>query len=152
MTSEAEQRQRVVDEARTWIGTPYHSCARVKGVGVDCAQMPAAVYEAAGMIPHIPQDPYSHQWHLHQSKEVYLNMVLSHAKEFAGPPEAGDFVLFKIGRVHAHGGIVSTWPNIIHAVSDGFKGIVETDVTRVPFAKMLLIKRDPRFFTLWDKN
>lgn len=30
------QRAAVVAEARSWIGTPYHNCADVKGAGVDC--------------------------------------------------------------------------------------------------------------------
>ena len=151
LMNEVLQRQKVIDEARSWIRTPYHSCARVKQVGVDCAQLPAAVYEAAGMIPHIPVDPYSHQWHLHQSKEVYLNMVLNHAREFKGPPQSGDFVLFKLGRVHAHGAIVTQWPHIVHAVSVGFIGVVESNVMREPFAGDLLINRSPRFFTLWGE-
>jgi NlpC/P60 family putative phage cell wall peptidase len=29
-------RDEFIAEARTWIGTPYHHQARVKGVGVDC--------------------------------------------------------------------------------------------------------------------
>lgn len=149
MITEAEQRQKVVDEARSWLHTPYHSCARLKGVGVDCAQLPAAIYEAAGVIPHIPVDPYSHQWHLHQSQEVYLQMVQSHAQEFSGPPSPGDFVLFKIGRLYAHGAVVIAWPRVIHSVAEGMRGVVECDVTREPFAKSLLINRAPRFFTLW---
>ena len=27
----------IVTEARTWVRTPYHHQARLKGVGVDCA-------------------------------------------------------------------------------------------------------------------
>jgi len=151
MMTELEQRQRVVDEAKSWLGTPYHSQARLKGIGVDCAQLPAAVYESAGMIPHIPLDPYSHQFHLHQTREAYLDMVLAHAQECAGPPQPGDFVLFKIGRSHSHGAIVVDWPHVIHAVSDGQKAVVPTDAAREPFCKELLINRAPRFFTLWGK-
>lgn len=29
-------RQNVVDEALTWLGTPFHHEARVKGIGADC--------------------------------------------------------------------------------------------------------------------
>jgi len=31
--------QSLIDEARTWLGTPYHHQPRVKGVGVDCAML-----------------------------------------------------------------------------------------------------------------
>ena len=33
--TEAETRAAIVAEAMSWIGTPYHSHARIKGVGVD---------------------------------------------------------------------------------------------------------------------
>ena len=44
-------RQRIVEEARSWLGTPYHHQAMVKGAGVDCAMILVAVYRAVGLIP-----------------------------------------------------------------------------------------------------
>ena len=38
------QRAAVVAEARSWIGTPYHHAADVKGHGVDCAMLLIRVY------------------------------------------------------------------------------------------------------------
>jgi len=29
-------RQQVIEQARTWLGTPYHHQGRIKGIGVDC--------------------------------------------------------------------------------------------------------------------
>jgi hypothetical protein len=49
-------RAAVVKEALTWLGTPYHHHARVKGVGVDCARLLCAVYEASACVPHIIGD------------------------------------------------------------------------------------------------
>jgi len=144
---EQRQRDRVVAELRRWRGTPYHDCQRVRGIGVDCAQLPAAVYSAAGVIPEIPLFHYSPQWHVHQTEERYLNLVLKHAREFAGPPLPGDFVLFKVANCHAHGAIVTDWPHVIHAVSG--QGVIASDASRDPFARKLLIDREPRFFTLW---
>ena len=34
-----------VQEALTWLGTPYHHQGRVKGVGVDCGTLICEVYE-----------------------------------------------------------------------------------------------------------
>ena len=36
-------RAAVVAEAIAWLGTPYHHRARIKGVGVDCAQLALGV-------------------------------------------------------------------------------------------------------------
>jgi cell wall-associated NlpC family hydrolase len=60
-------RQDVVREALGWEGTPYHHRARLRGVGVDCAMLPAMVYEAVGLIPRVEPD-YSPQWMLHRDE------------------------------------------------------------------------------------
>ena len=104
-------------EARTWLRTPYHHRGSIKGVGVDCAHFPMAVYSACGLILPIDTYDYPPDWHMHRSEERYLNQVRAVATEIdlekVGP---GDFVLFKVGRCYAHGAIVIEWPRIIHAV------------------------------------
>ncbi|MGH7053678.1 MAG: hypothetical protein ACREFA_07660, partial [Stellaceae bacterium] len=47
------QRGLVVAEAESWIGTPFHHEAAVRGAGVDCLNLLAEVYCAAGFIPRI---------------------------------------------------------------------------------------------------
>ena len=37
-----DERAAVVAEAMTWIGTPWAHMAHLKGVGVDCANLPIA--------------------------------------------------------------------------------------------------------------
>jgi len=147
MINEKEQRQAVVNEAITWLRTPYHPCARVRGIGVDCAQLPAAVYQSAGVISDIPVETYSPQWHMHNREEKYLAKVISHATEIFHDPDPGDFVLFRVGRCWAHGAIVIGWPAIIHSVMG--VGVVLGDANRDPFSGKLLRQREPRFFTLW---
>ncbi|MDO6044547.1 hypothetical protein Q4P48_08410 [Neisseria gonorrhoeae] len=51
MPSETDLRARIVEEARSWLGTPYHHHAMVKGAGVDCAMLLVAVYGAVGLLP-----------------------------------------------------------------------------------------------------
>jgi cell wall-associated NlpC family hydrolase len=104
----------VITEAMTWLGTPYHHEARVKGVGVDCGQFPAAVFEACGLIPHIEIEHYSHDWHLHRSEERYLEIVERFFSR-VNTPSQGDLALFKFGRTISHGSIIIEWPQIIHA-------------------------------------
>ena len=48
---EEDERALVVRIAQEWAGTPYHHRARIKGVGVDCGQLVAGVFEEAGLIP-----------------------------------------------------------------------------------------------------
>jgi len=62
----SDARQAVIAEAVTWIGTPFHHAARVKGAGVDCLMLLAEVYERAGAAPHIEPPFYVPDWHMPQ--------------------------------------------------------------------------------------
>jgi len=109
-----DERQRVIAEARKWLGTPWHHNARVLGAGVDCAQLLVAVYHAAGLIPDIDAGEYAPDWALHRSEERFLAMVSKYAVPVdEGVP--GDVVMYRVGRAFSHGGIVVDERTIIHA-------------------------------------
>jgi len=116
----AEERAAVVAEASSWLRTPYHHHGRVKGVGADCAQMPLAVFEAAGIIPPTDVGPYSPQWHLHHSEERYLGWILKFAREIEPATVGlGDFLVWRFGRTFSHGGIVTGVAplTVVHALA-----------------------------------
>lgn len=115
MSRETEERLAVVAEARTWLGTPWVHMARVKGHGVDCGQLLAAVFEDLGLVRPVPIDPYPQDWALHRGEPVMQSIVERYAAKAEGTPEPGDVVLFRFGRSLSHGGIVLEWPLIIHA-------------------------------------
>ena len=137
-------REDVVQEALSWEGTPYHHHARIKGVGVDCAQLPAAVYEAVGLIPHVAPR-YSEQWMMSRDEELYLSYVFPYAKEISREEVApGDFAIWKYGRTFSHGAIVIEPPVILHAV------IRARRVVRANMNEEEELKRRPaRFFTVF---
>lgn len=127
--TEAEARAAIVAEALSWLGTPYHHHGRVKGAGVDCAQMPAAVYEACGIVPHLAPD-YSPQWMLHRDEEQYLAWIRPHAREIAREAvQPGDLAIYKFGRVFSHSAIVIDPPTVIHAMQRAGE-VVLTDMDR----------------------
>lgn len=137
-----EARKRVITEATAWIGTPFHHEARLKGVGVDCGQLLIAVYSEFGFIPrgyalaHYPAD-----FALHRDEEWYLRIVTEFAREIEGPPKAGDIVLVRMGRLFSHGGIVTSWPLVIHAYAPAGQVLIG-DLSRGP-----LSIRPMRFFS-----
>lgn len=146
--TEQEQREKVIEEAMTWLRTPHHNGSREKGIGVDCGQFPLAVYEAAGMIEHVDTGRYSPQFHLNRDEEWYLKLCQKLGREFEGTPQRGDFVLYKVGRVFSHGAIVLKWPKIIHS----YVGLgVTLDVGNQGWMAELKTgeKRPTKFFTLW---
>ncbi len=143
---EAQERLCVVREALSWAGTPYHHQGRVKGSGVDCGQILAAVYEAAGIVdaPEIPQE-YPPDWHVHRSEERYLATVERYATNV---PDAlpGDIVLFRFGRCLSHGGVVIRWPWIIHSYIG--VGVILDNVEQ----NSNLSKRMAGFWSPWGKK
>jgi cell wall-associated NlpC family hydrolase len=112
--TEAALRQRIIDEAESWLCTPYHHAAAVKGAGVDCAQILIEVYAAVGLADKFATDYYPSDWMLHRSEERYLANVEKYCIEVE-KPAMGDIALFKFGRCFSHSGIVTVWPQIIHA-------------------------------------
>jgi cell wall-associated NlpC family hydrolase len=113
------ERQAVVAEALSWVGTPFHHFGKVKGAGVDCAQLLAETFVRVGLIRPPIAGYYPADWHLHRDAERYLNQVLIDAVEMPLPaertPEPGDVVLFRFGRCFSHGALVTGWPVIVHA-------------------------------------
>ena len=139
-------RKAVVAEAESWIGTPFHHAARVKGAGVDCLMLLAEVYERAGVTEgHVAPPFYVPDWHLHQGAERYMEGLLGYTREIAGPPKGpdplpGDIALFRFGRTYSHGAIVAAWPRVVHAY--WHTGVVWGDATLYP-----LRDRPVRFFS-----
>src|SRR5579885_1040231 len=107
-------RDRIISEARTWLGTPFHHEARVKKVGVDCLQLIKAVYETVGVVEKFEVEHYPADWHFHRNDERYLHGVMKYASEVT-TPRNGDVEIFKFGRCFSHGALVVEWPGIIHA-------------------------------------
>lgn len=144
--NEQRARREVVAEARTWIGTPFHHEARVKGHGVDCAMLLIEVYAAAGVVERIQPKQYPPDWHLHRSEERYLNYVMLYCHPVTHPQQA-DIAMFKVGRTYSHAAIVVAWPEVIHAWGYGTtQGAVQLD----DISKHPQLSRVPtRFFSPW---
>lgn len=156
--TEEEEREKVVAEARSWIGTPYHHMACVKGAGVDCGQIIKATYEATGMIESFVQGKYTHDWHFHRDEEAYLSSLTNHldlitegdltldqrAEDPSFQPLPGDVIMFKIGRTYSHGCMVTEWPLVVHANygSDCVEEIVATG--------SVMARRYCRVYSFWE--
>jgi hypothetical protein len=134
--------EQVLREALSWLGTPYHHGARVKGAGVDCGQFPAAVFEACGLVPKVDIGDYPHDWHMHRGEERYLALVEKYfAKVADGVPLPGDLALFKFGRCISHGAIVIEWPQVIHAYLEAGAVVLDDAAANMGLAK--------RFVGIW---
>lgn len=136
------ERQVIISEARKWIGTSFHHEARVLGAGVDCGQLLIAVYGAHGYMPlDYKLKHYSPDFAIHRDEEWYLSIVETFAKRVEVPGPA-DIVLYKFGRLFSHGGIVTEWPNIVHAWI-GARQVLEVDAERLA----ALVTKERRFYS-----
>jgi NlpC/P60 family putative phage cell wall peptidase len=108
------QRTAVIAEAQSWLETPWHHAACVKGAGVDCGWFIYAVFLECGLIAPTAIDTYPRDWALHNTEERYLEVVERYAQRIESP-QAGDIVVFKNGNTFSHGAIVVDYPRLIHA-------------------------------------
>jgi len=147
--TEQERRDRIVAIARTWMLTPYHENARIRGAGVDCAWLIYEVFREAGECPVIEIPPYSPQWHLHNSDELYLQRVIPHAREIdQAEAKPADLIMYQIGRVFAHGAILVAPGQIIHAFKEAHC-VMQSSWTEGYLAEMNGKPRPRRFFTVF---
>lgn len=141
---EIDQRATVVKEALAWCGTPYRHQADVKGAGCDCGMLLVRVFVDTGLAAPFDPRPYANDWFLHQGAERYLGFVLDRAAQVE-KPLFGDVVVFRHGRTYSHGGIVVSWPMIVHASGPvGF--VVLEDVEKSDFAG-----KERRFYSCWAR-
>ena len=143
---EKAERAAIVREARSWIGTPYHNCADIKSVGVDCGMLIVRVFVDRGLCAPFDPRPYPADWHLHRSEERYLGFVFDRCCEIE-KPQPGDVVL-RFGRCYSHGGIVTAAAplTIVHAYHPA-RRVVEDEIGRS--GTLADPARKPRFFSYW---
>lgn len=110
--------EQVIEEARSWIGTPYHHMGFVKGPkgGVDCGMLPIGVYSSVGFFEFFDPRPYPRQFHMHKTREWYKGIVEQFCTE-EDAPTPGGMAMFKVGRIFSHGSIVTAWPSVVHAIA-----------------------------------
>lgn len=124
---------KVIQQARTWIGTPYIHQASCKGAGTDCLGLLRGVWrELYGTEPELVP-AYTPDWSEPQREERLFSAAKRHLlqKPIAEMDE-GDVLLFRMRKsgVAKHLGIVGqacTVPTFIHAYSG--HSVVENALT-----------------------
>lgn len=112
-------RAAVVAEARSWIGTPYHHQASLKGVGCDCLGLVRGVWRALhGDEPEV-MPSYSPDWAEVRARETLAEAAGRHMVPVAlSAVRPGDVLLFAM-KDHApakHCTIISAPDLMIHAI------------------------------------
>jgi NlpC/P60 family putative phage cell wall peptidase len=136
----AADHRHVVIVARSWLGTPYHDQASVRGVGCDCLGLARGVWrDVVGDEPfRIP--PYSRDWGETGPREVLADGARRMMPEIAlCEARSGALVLFRMvpRAVAKHVGILTGPDHFIHAYER--LGVIEEPLTlswrrRIAFA------------------
>ena len=101
---------RIVKATRSWIGTPYHDQASVRGVGCDCLGLLRGVWrDVVGPEP-MPVPPYSRDWGEAGPVEVLAEAARAAMVELdIADARTGDIILFRMraDAIAKHCGILS---------------------------------------------
>lgn len=135
----------LIAEAKAWLGTKYHAHARVRGAGVDCAQLLIGVTEGAGVLSQVTiRQGYSTV--VPQGTE-YVDVILQYCDEITeNEVQPGDLALYKTSHGWMHSAIVVRWPDyVIHATEK--RGVIASHGT-----EDFLRGKPRRFFRLKGGN
>ncbi len=117
MINELEVRKKVVEEAKSWVGTPHRHYTMKKGLGVDCGLFIMSVYDSLGMIKAKMPEFYPHDWAYHKPVgEVFLDIIKKYSDEI--PKEQlklGDMIVYKFGKCISHGAILIEGNMVVHS-------------------------------------
>ena len=121
----------IIAAARSWLGTPYHDQASVKGAGVDCLGLARGIWrEVFGPEP-LSVPPYSRDWGEMLGTEVLAEGAAGWLQPIPLAEAAqGSVVLFQMmpGAIAKHVGILTSKANFIHAYQG--IGVIEEEMTR----------------------
>jgi len=103
----------IVLQARTWLGTPFHHQARLKGKGCDCLGLIVGVVDELGLTDSEGK-PLAGYDEINYSKEpdgAYLTQRLTGllTEVPAAEARAGDVALFSMGKNPQHLAILSDY-------------------------------------------
>jgi NlpC/P60 family putative phage cell wall peptidase len=150
-------RTHIVTLARTWLGTPYHHQASLKGAGTDCVGLVRGIWrELYGTEPQaLPA--YTRDWAEAQGRETLLEAARRHLIEV--PPtgaQPGDVLIFRWRRTAPakHCAILSTPSAMIHAL----EGAPVSEISLSPWWRRHLggvfmfpgIRSNPAGLTPWE--
>jgi NlpC/P60 family putative phage cell wall peptidase len=119
--NDIELRNRIIGIAKSWVGTPYHHQASLKGVGCDCFGLIRGIWRELydDTDPETPP-PYTWDWAETKSEESMLIAARKHLIEIDSKDAiGGDIFIFryKQGYNAKHSVILTSRTTMIHAIN-----------------------------------
>jgi len=153
--AEAQAKAAFVDEALSWIGTPFRDCADVKGPNgaVDCAMLLVRSAVDSGLLAPFDPRPYPARHMLHSGEQRFLGWIAD--KLGAKPvehPRFGDVIVWQFGRCFSHGAVMINSEEVVHAYAYARRCIVtRIDSHPLRFASLRgrEFLRPVKYFDVW---
>lgn len=114
----------LVSEAMTWLDTPFHAHAGIKGAGVDCVQLALQIYLASGFLNgSVTLPTYSMDGGNHRTESQVEEWVRKSGRFIVIEPTyiladwmPGDLLGFNVGKVVHHVGLALEHQQFIHVM------------------------------------
>jgi cell wall-associated NlpC family hydrolase len=154
---EATARAAIVHEALSWVGTPFRDCADIKGPdgAVDCAMLLVRVFVDTGRLAPFDPRPYPARWHLHRSRERFLEWIEDRlGARQVECPQIGDVVIWQFGRCFSHGAILINSEEVVHAYAHARQCLVSRlDEHPLRYVSLNSTEwpRPVRYYDVWGK-
>lgn len=113
-----ERTEQAVQIARTWLGTPYHHQACLKGVGVDCLGLMRGIYEEMYGVKSPEPINYSPDWGDADGNEAMLDAARAYLEPVPIDQLSAGYVVlirWQKHRVAKHSMIMTSPTTAIHA-------------------------------------
>lgn len=152
---EAAGRATIVNEALSWLGTPFRDCADVKGSSgaVDCAMLLVRVFVDTGRLAPFDPRPYPPRWHVHRGRERFLEWIEDRlGGRRVERPRLGDVVIWQFGRCFSHGAILINSAEVVHAYAHAgmcLTSPVDDYPLRVASLRGCEFPRPVKYFDIW---
>jgi len=152
--SEAEGRAAFINEALSWVGTPFGDCCDVKGPNgvVDCAMLLVRSAVDTGRLAPFDPRPYSPRHMLHRREQKFIGWLTQLGAHAVPEPQVGDVVLWQFGRTFSHGAVLINSQEVVHAYgAAGCALVTRLDEPLLRFFPLAQgnIPRPVRYFDLW---
>jgi len=123
-------RDLIIAEARSWIGTPFHWEASVKGVGCDCKGLVAGVARNLGRPEAATAFANATAYH-RQVDTKLLRRGLESLFDLAATPSPGDVLLLTVGGRAQHMAIMTAPGRMIHTYGKGPRCVIEVPMGNI---------------------
>lgn len=152
---EAAGRRRFIEEAFSWVGTPFRDCADVKGTNgaVDCAMLLVRCAVDTGLVVPFDPRPYSPRWHVHRGEEKFIDFLVKLGAREVREPRLGDVLVWQFGRCYGHGAILVNREEVCHAYGAA-KMCIVSRLDEPTLSKVAIrghdYPRPVRYFDVWS--